>query len=136
MSLVFSFTHPYGCDYPYSSCQMRTCHFNSRTHTGATLQRLRNCLHTRISTHAPIRVRLSAIISIIPFFKFQLTHPYGCDSKNREIFPTLSVLIGYIIQHNPLFFKYFLLFISNFIYFTQISGANPPGISCSLGVRT
>ena len=67
---------------------------------------------------------------------FQLTHPCGCDGKNREIFLILSVLIGYIIQHNPLFFKYFFLFISNFMFLIQISGANLPRISCSLGVRT
>ena len=89
-----------------------------------------------ISTHAPMRVRPSAVNSIRGLCSFQLTHPCGCDGKNREIFLILSVLIGYIIQHNPLFFKYFFLFISNFMFLIQIPGANLPRISCSLGVRT
>ena len=75
----FQFTHPCGCDFD-SGRRLSSCSgFNSRTRVGATTMNTDKTYNVRVSIHAPVWVRLANERHMIELYRFQFTHPCGCD---------------------------------------------------------
>ena len=75
----FQFTHPCGCD-GFRGCKIvKDSCFNSRTRVGATLIVSTSPVGVTVSIHAPVWVRLGQSGNRVSGFRFQFTHPCGCD---------------------------------------------------------
>ena len=61
---------------PYN---LKYAHFNSHTREGVTVNLCNIKIKFAISTHTPVRVWLTGIKKAVGTYKFQLTHPWGCD---------------------------------------------------------
>ena len=76
----FQFTHPCGCDTSSTVSGSRSSSFNSRTRVGAT-PHCRLCGKSgHVSIHAPVWVRRASFFLPAGQFRFQFTHPCGCDT--------------------------------------------------------
>ena len=76
----FQFTHPCGCDLFPRTITNQTNSFNSRTRVGATGAVDVHPPDFYVSIHAPVWVRHPYRFSRDSLFRFQFTHPCGCDS--------------------------------------------------------
>ena len=75
----FQFTHPCGCDNGAAVKRQRGNSFNSRTRVGATGPLFHVITVNDVSIHAPVWVRPFDENNLTLYFKFQFTHPCGCD---------------------------------------------------------
>ena len=97
----FQFTHPWGCDQSLFPLSLRSILFQFTHPWGCDVTTLVNTItDILVSIHAPVRVRRGYCVGISPelrfnsrtregatffncffnsFFKFQFTHPWGCD---------------------------------------------------------
>ena len=81
----FQFTHPCGCDATLRNNKSTIKSFNSRTRVGATdITDIYTFLQT-VSIHAPVWVRPSPSRKIKSEFRFQFTHPCGCDGLTNTV---------------------------------------------------
>ena len=83
---MFQFTHPCGCDLFRGQPRAVSDSFNSRTRVGATAWLQWDDSQAPVSIHAPVWVRLLKIALLYISFKFQFTHPCGCDSRGQVAF--------------------------------------------------
>ena len=80
----FQFTHPCGCDEGPCRRRRRGKCFNSRTRVGATITPTGEVETIMVSIHAPVWVRQIPRKLRNPHYRFQFTHPCGCDPQDQE----------------------------------------------------
>ena len=85
----FQLTHPWGCDIK-SGAERKRISISTHTPVRVWPGNVIDSVILTISTHTPVRVWLSYLSGIICTAKFQLTHPWGCDSSNKT--KTINIL--------------------------------------------
>ena len=96
----FQFTHPCGCDNNALKIAVEHSGFNSRTRVGATFDPVDLIMFLEVSIHAPVWVRHFPVILIPQAFRFQFTHPCGCD-----ILPTGEIATLIVSIHAPVWVR-------------------------------
>ena len=98
MSLKFQLTHPWGCDQLLPLPQLLPKDFNSHTREGVTFLHHRTYqMHPiNFNSHTREGVTEPCLIGKVIEYKFQLTHPWGCDDVDAN-----RMFICEISTHTP-----------------------------------